>query len=735
VPVVALASSIANAASGMRTYTSTSAAWETLPDGVYFFAPGCFNSWDFRGETTARVPGEGRYNPGRAVAERLPLAGVDHYSWGADMLWKQLFARKSLEMLQAEAAGENRLRRVLGPVALTSLGVGAIIGAGIFVITGRVAAQDAGPAILLSFGVAGVACALAALCYAEFASMAPVAGSAYTYAYATLGELLAWIIGWDLILEYALSAATVASAWSEYLNAFLEVTLKWKVPEFLSSNPFSTPGAWFNLPAVLILAVVTTILVIGIRESAISNTVMVLVKLGVVVFVIAVGVWFVNPDNYTQIPAADRNLPQEIMMPTEAAAFAKNEAEIGRIAGDLVKHYAGQKDDVAAVAIQPKKGQILTIHPPQLEGEALKKWQEERAQELTKQSIAAFRVGLAKKSDDPDFLKRMEKKYNKDLPQTKDDQLIVLAILDKVNENAGGEVDSKWGMIALMNVNKRLAEVDDATRSNFLPYGISGMMLGAALVFFAFIGFDSISTHSEEAVRPQRDVPIGIIASLVLCTVLYICVAAVITGMVPYPNIDPKAAVSTAFKDAGRQAGDSPLLTVSAALIALGALAGMTSVLLITFLSQARIFLAMARDGLMPQSIFGAIHHRFRTPHVSTILTGILMAIVAAVTPIEDLEKMVNIGTLFAFTVVCAAVLILRIRRPDAPRPFRAPLVFVIAPLGIAVNLVLMLFLPVLTWQRLVVWLIVGLVIYFLFGRRHSALGQNMRKREGLPVE
>jgi len=283
-------------------------------------------------------------------------------------------------------------------------------------------------------------------------------------------------------------------------------------------------------------------------------------------------------------------------------------------------------------------------------------------------------------------------------------------------------VTKKWGMVGQLGINESLGKIDDAARNNFMPYGFSGVMLGAALVFFAFIGFDSISTHSEEAIRPQRDVPFGILASLALCTVLYICVAAVVTGMVPYPDIDIHAAVASAFTEQAKEHPQSGMLNAAGGLIAAGAVAGMTSVLLITFLSQARIFLAMARDGLMPKNIFGAVHEKFRTPHISTMLTGTVMAAVAAFTPITTLEEMVNIGTLFAFVVVCSAVLILRIKRPDAHRPFRTPLVYVVAPLGIAVNLTLMFFLPIDTWWRLVVWLLIGLCIYFTFGIRHSAL-------------
>jgi APA family basic amino acid/polyamine antiporter len=276
----------------------------------------------------------------------------------------------------------------------------------------------------------------------------------------------------------------------------------------------------------------------------------------------------------------------------------------------------------------------------------------------------------------------------------------------------------------MVGLKDSLVSIDNATRSNYTPYGFSGLMLGAAIVFFAFIGFDSISTHAEEAVRPQRDVPFGILASLLVCTVLYMLVSAVITGMTPYPEIDTKAAVASAFRQRGQAEGGNAILHASAALIAAGGLAGMTSVLLITFLSQARIFLAMARDGLLPQGLFGSIHEKFRTPHISTMVTGGLTAVIAAFTPIQDLEKMVNIGTLFAFTVVSAAVLILRIRRPDAERPFRCPALFVVAPLGIVFNIVLMLFLPLETWLRLVVWLVIGLGLYFSFGYWHSVLRQ-----------
>jgi APA family basic amino acid/polyamine antiporter len=510
--------------------------------------------------------------------------------------WKQLFARKSLETLLAEAEGERRLRRVLGPLALTALGVGAVIGAGIFVMTGRAAREDAGAAIVLSYCVAGLGCSLAALCYAEFASMAPVAGSAYTYAYATLGELFAWIIGWDLILEYAMGCATVASGWSGHFDEFLHASFGIRVPVLIATDPFSASGALLNLPAVLVMAAVTAVLVIGIRESAAVNTALVLLKVGVVVFVVAVGWAYIDPANWTGVPVEEREVPAD---------------------------------------------------PAQ-----------------------------------------------------------------------------KWGVLGLLGLDSWLVGLDERVRSPFAPYGVSGIMLGAALVFFSYIGFDSISTHAEEARRPQRDVPLGILASLALCTVLYVAVARVLTGLVPYTQINQKAAVAAAFTDLADR-HQSRALGVAAVVIALGALAGITSVLLVSFLSQARIFLAMSRDGLLPPGIFAAVHPRFRTPHRATILTGALVCLLAAFTPVGQLQNLVNIGTLLAFILVCAAVLLLRVRRPDAARPFRCPVVFAVAPLGIAVNLTMMLFLPWETWLRLGAWLAAGLVVYFAYGRRHSRVAQS----------
>jgi APA family basic amino acid/polyamine antiporter len=518
------------------------------------------------------------------------------------MRWKQLWARKPLEKLLPEAEGEAGLRRVLGPVTLTALGVGAIIGAGIFVTTGRVAREEAGAAIVVSYAIAGFGCAMAALCYAEFAAMVPVAGSAYTYAYATLGELFAWIIGWDLVLEYAMSCATVASAWSGNLDEVLQATFGWRIPTVIATDPFSAPGAWINLPAVLVMALTTAVLVRGISESARVNAVLVGVKLAVTLLVIAFGVAYVSRSNWFGIPVEAREVPA----------------------------------DPAA----------------------------------------------------------------------------------------------KWGVLGLLGLNRWLLPLDESVRGPFAPYGLSGIMVGASIVFFSYLGFDSLSTHAEEARRPQRDVPIGILTSLGLCTALYIAVSAVITGMVPYPEINVRAAVAAAFTDlADRE--KSAWLRLLAVLISGGALAGITSVLLVTFLSQSRIFLAMARDRLLPPRIFAAVHPRYRTPHLSTMLTGAIVCLFAAFTPIGQLQNLVNIGTLMAFIIVCAAVLILRRRRPDVPRPFRCPLLYVVAPLGMAMNFLMMLFLPWDTWLRLVVWLAIGLAIYFSYGHRQSELGRELAAAEG----
>ena len=495
-----------------------------------------------------------------------------------------LFATKPLSLLLAEAEGEQRLRRVLGPVQLTALGVGAVIGTGIFVTVGAIARQTAGPALTVSYLVAGLACVFAALCYAEFAALVPVAGSAYTYAYATMGELFAWIIGWDLVLEYAVSSAVVATGWSGYFQSVFQ-TFGWTLPKALAGPVIQydpalghvvATGAVINLPALFIVAVVTGILIVGIRESAGLNTILVAIKVAAAVLVIVVGARYV-----------------------------------------MRAHW----------------------HPFAPYG-----W-----------------AGLS-------FFGRM--------------------LLGKAD--AGGQ-----------------------------PVG---MLAGASLAFFAYIGFDSVSTHSEEARRPQRDVPIAIVVSLLLCTALYIGVVAVLTGMVDYRDLDLAAPVADAFRRVG--------LRWAQLVIAVAAAAGITSVLLVTMLSQARILLAIARDGLLPARFFAAVHPRFRTPWKSTLATGAFVGLLAAFLPIGVLLILVNMGTLLAFVMVSGAVLVMRRTHPEAKRPFRAPLVPLTPILGIVLCLLLMFSLPPETWLRLVLWLALGLVIYWTYGRRHSHLRQMEVGRE-----
>jgi APA family basic amino acid/polyamine antiporter len=464
--------------------------------------------------------------------------------------------------------------------------VGAIIGAGIFVMTGigargalnadgSVKILGAGPALVLSFVLAGLACAFAGLCYAEFASMIPLAGSAYTYAYATLGELFAWIIGWDLVLEYMMGAATVSVGWSGYLVKFLAL-FHVHIPEYLTNDYFSytrlaaqaaqgghplaaPPELFgfpivFNLLAFLVLVAVTAVLSIGIQESARFNAAIVVVKTSVVLLVIVAGAHFVKPAN--------------------------------------------------------------------------------------------------------------------------------------------------WG----------------ASWADFAPNGMMGIASGAAYVFFAYIGFDAISTTAQEAKNPQKDMPFGIIGSLVVCTVLYIGVSAVLTGMVPWQSIDLKAPIAGAFEQYG--------LGWAVFLITGGAIAGLTSVMLVMLLGQTRVFFAMSRDGLLPKKVFGEVDRKFRTPFKLTWIVGLSCGVLGAFTPIDDLGQMVNIGTLLAFVIVCLAVVVLRKTNPDAKRPFRTPFVPLVPILGALICLYLMLNLGWHTWARLVIWLAIGLVIYFFYGRKHSLIAR-----------
>ena len=465
------------------------------------------------------------------------------------------------EPVEGSLQGEAHLKRTLGPVQLIMLGIGAVIGAGIFVLTGQAAAEHAGPAIMLSFVLAGVACAFAGLCYAEFSAMMPVSGSAYSYSYATLGEFVAWFIGWCLVLEYLFAASTVAVGWSGYLNGLLG-TLGMPIPDALATAPISSvdgalvrTGAIINLPAVMIVAAVTGLCYRGITQSAFANAIMVAIKVTVILLFIAFGLQYIDPANWEPfIPA---------------------------------------------------------------------------------------------------------------------------------NEGPG-------------------------------RFGMEGVIRGASIVFFAYIGFDAVSTAAGEAKNPQRDMPIGILGSLVICTIIYIIVCAVLTGMVPYTMLGTPKPVSTALEA-------YPSLLWLKTLIELGAIAGLSSVILVMLMAQPRIFYTMSRDGLLPK-VFGKVHTRFQTPYIGTVIVGVVAAALAGFLPINLLGEMVSMGTLLAFATVCAGVLILRFTKPDLVRPFRVPGAIVICPLGVLACLYL--FWPpfMAHWKVFVGWTILGLLIYFCYGFWHSKL-------------
>jgi APA family basic amino acid/polyamine antiporter len=511
-----------------------------------------------------------------------------------------LLATKPLEMILDESseAGEHSLKRALGPTNLITLGIGAIIGAGIFVLTGAAAAQYAGPAIVLSFILAGIACAFAGLCYSEFAALIPIAGSAYTYGYATLGEIFAWVIGWDLILEYAFGAATVASGWSGYVNSFLQ-DFGIHLPPSLTATPGTDMvmynNRWerlatilptlqahgvdpatlahaqgsFNLLAFLGIVIVTVILIIGIQESANFNSAIVIIKVAIVLTFIAIA------------------------------------------AGFILKH-----PEVAAHNWHP-------FIPP----------------------------------------------------------------------NSG----------------------------EFGHYGWSGIARGAGVIFFAYIGFDAVSTAAQEAKNPQRDMPIGILGSLVICTILYILVSGLLTGVVSYTALNVPDPVAVGIDQTGVRWGS--------VLVKLGAIAGLGSVMLVMLLGQSRVFFSMSRDGLLPRWA-GAVHPRFRTPWISSITVGIFVAIFASLIPIGILGELVSIGTLLAFVIVCAGVWILRVRRPELHRPFKTPFVPFVPIMGILVAGLMMVSLPRDTWLRLIIWLAIGMAIYFGYGRYHSRVQAALEDRK-----
>jgi APA family basic amino acid/polyamine antiporter len=453
---------------------------------------------------------------------------------------------KPIELIMKQSdEHEHGLKRTLTALNITLLGIGAIIGTGIFVLTGVAAAEYAGPGLILSFIVAGIVAGLAAICYAEFASTVPIAGSAYTYSYATLGELIAWIIGWDLVLEYAVGAAAVSIGWSGYIVDLLKSALGITLPTALTESPFS--GGIINLPAVLIILLITALLILGTSESARVNNIMVFIKLAVVVFFLVIGFGHVNPANWTP----------------------------------------------------------------------------------------------------------------------------------------------------------------------FLPFGTGGIFRGASIIFFAYIGFDQISTSAEEARNPAKDLPLGIFLSLTICTVLYILVTAVLTGVVSYTKLNVASPVSHALILLGMNAAGS--------IISVGAVCGLTTVLIVLLYGQSRIFFSMARDRLLP-GLFSRVHPRFRTPYLSSLIVGIVVAAVAGLTPIDVVAELTNIGTLTAFVLVSAAVLILRRTQPQLRRGYRVPFVPLLPILSIIASVVLIVSLPLVTILRFIVWLVIGLIIYFLYSRRHSHL-------------
>jgi len=595
----------------------------------------------------------------------------------------QLFARRSLQGLLDEMAGDHRLKRVLGPVTLTALGVGAVIGAGIFVATGAAAKSVAGPSLMVSYMVAGVTCIFAALCYAEFASMAPVAGSAYTYAYTTMGELFAWIIGWDLVLEYAVGAATVANGWSGY---FQSVLFKFGVvlPVIFTGAPNKYDEGYF-LPNVV-------------AEAARSE---------------------ISPAVLGDLKGINlkADTPLEVMQ-------------------KVLDDKKAEKTIWADGSVKETKGifwVLTTKHVTKLQTPADKKDKEVTIEK----TVVVGPVGdtlIEAKIQNP-------QRALINLPAILVVALITAVLVKGISESAGFNALMVFIKLAavLFVILVGAFYINPDNWQPFAPFGWTGvsffgypilgqsneggepvgMLAGAAIIFFAYIGFDSVSTHAEEAKNPQRDVPIGIIASLLICTVLYIAVVAVLTGMVPYPDLSKDAGVSEAFNYKG--------LPWAELIIAAAGVAGITSVLLVMMLSAPRVFLAMARDGLVPTAFFADVHPVFRTPWKSTIAIGLFVAGLAGFLPIDALLHLTNIGTLFAFVIVCGAVLMMRRINPEAERPFRCPLVPLVPILGIVCCLVLMLSLPAANWWRLIAWLALGMCIYFFYGKRHSVLGKELR--------
>lgn len=485
-----------------------------------------------------------------------------------------IFSKKSIASLVAEAneQGEGTLKKTFGSWGLVALGVGAIIGAGLFSLTGIAAAENAGPAVALSFMIAALGCAFAGLCYAEFASMLPVAGSAYTYSYATMGEFIAWIIGWDLVLEYALASATVAVSWSQYFNELLKI-FNLEIPEQFLKGPFE--GGMINVPAIVIVCLLSLLLMRGTQESARLNNLLVILKVAVVIIFIALGWQFIDPANHD--PFIPANVGEEMV----------------------------------------KRGEL---------------------------SFTAFLTG-----------------------------------------------------------------------EHFGEYGWSGVLRAAGVVFFAFIGFDAVSTAAQEAKNPKKGMPFGIIGSLIICTILYVLFAYVLTGLENYLMFKGDAKpVATAFAKTGYHFLNTALIVTI--------IAGYTSVILVMLLGQSRVFYSMSKDGLLPK-MFSDLSKR-QTPWKTNLIFMVFVSVFAGFVPVSELGHMVSIGTLFAFTLVCIGILVLRKTQPDAERPFRTPFVPLVPILGIIVCVVMMISLPGESWERLAIWLGLGLIIYFVYSKKHSKLNK-----------
>ncbi|MGO9863143.1 MAG: amino acid permease [Terriglobales bacterium] len=527
------------------------------------------------------------------------------------------FAKKPLALLMEEAreTGARSLKRTLGPFQLTALGVGAVIGAGIFVLSG-LGAHYAGPGLMLSFVLSGLGCAFAALCYAEFAAMIPLAGSAYTYAYATLGEIFAWIIGWDLTLEYAMGASTVSSGWSNHFIELLNI-FHVKMPLWLAYDHWTGLGEAEKIVA---------------RQMA-------------------------QASDSTLVPGTQAFLEKVTAIMTAQSPELLQKAHSLLNAPHLFGHEIGVNVPAFVIAL------VIT---------------------------AILVIGIKESA-----------RFNATIVTIK-----VAVVIFVIGLGWRYVSHSNWG----------------SDWHSFAPYGFSGIGAGAAYIFFAYIGFDAVSTTAQEAKNPQRDLPIGIIASLLICTVLYIAVAAVLTGMVPWREVNIEAPIARAFLDRG--------LTGASHIITLGALAGLTSVMLVMLLGQTRVLYSMANDGLLPKKFFADIHPRFRTPWKNTMLVGLLAAIVGSLTPIDDIGKMVNIGTLLAFVIVCIAVMALRHTNPGQPRPFRTPWVPFVPVMGIIFNGYMMYKLGWINWARLIIWLIIGMVVYFTYSRKHSRVQAALEARK-----